>query len=387
MNVTQQGVLTLLKSAMTGQALALPDGFDLEAAATVIRRHHILPLIYDGAVRCGISPEHPLMRQMFVRYCGILRQSEQQLHALERIYRAFEENGIDYMPLKGANMKFLYPKPELRVMGDADILIRPEQYGRIIPIMESLGFAADGESDHEYIWKSPELYLELHKRLIPTYNRDFYTCLGDGWDYADCTAGTRYSMTEEDTFVYLFTHFSKHYRDGGIGCRHVLDLWVYLNAHPDMDRKDIRKKLESLQLWEFYENIRRLMGVWFCGEPENEKTSYISDFLFSSGSWGALDVKVLSEALRNSRQKGSRSRLTYLWNRVFPKVWVLKREYPILNSAGVLLPVFWLIRPFHRLLAQPDLLKQQRKNLDTISARNLEARQKMLQYVGLDYHF
>ena len=32
--------------------------------------------------------------------------------------------------------KKLYPKPELRVMGDADILIREEQYDKIKPVMD-----------------------------------------------------------------------------------------------------------------------------------------------------------------------------------------------------------------------------------------------------------
>ena len=37
-------------------------------------------------------------------------------------------------------MKALYPAPELRVMGDADVLIRLEQYEKIVPLMEKMGF-------------------------------------------------------------------------------------------------------------------------------------------------------------------------------------------------------------------------------------------------------
>ena len=53
------------------------------------------------------------------------------------------------MPLKGCNMKALYPSPELRVMGDADILIRVEQYDRIRPIIQSLGFEEYGDIFYE----------------------------------------------------------------------------------------------------------------------------------------------------------------------------------------------------------------------------------------------
>lgn len=39
---------------------------------------------------------------------------------------AFDAGGIDYMPLKGSILKDLYPRHEMRMMGDADILIRME---------------------------------------------------------------------------------------------------------------------------------------------------------------------------------------------------------------------------------------------------------------------
>ena len=70
--------------------------------------------------------------------------------------------------LKGCNLKRLYPQPELRLMADADILIRMEQYDQIKSVMQSLGFACERESDHEFIWRTKGLYLELHKRLLPS---------------------------------------------------------------------------------------------------------------------------------------------------------------------------------------------------------------------------
>ena len=212
------------------------------------------------------------MMQLFQKYCRHLQISEAQLRQVKRICAAFEENGIDYLPLKGCRMKGLYPKPELRFMGDADILIRTEQYPAVIPIMEALGFAEGAESDHELHWKHPELNLELHKRLIPTYNQDFYRYFGDGWGRAIRCSGHGWEMKPEDEWIYLFLHFTKHFRDGGIGCRHVIDLWVYLRHHDHMDDSYIRAELKRLQLLEFHENMRRLLAVWFEEAKTDEKT-------------------------------------------------------------------------------------------------------------------
>ena len=72
MDTTQRGIITLIKSAVTEQSLPLPEGFDLAAAYSIVKRHHISTLIYDGAVRCGISRTEPIMQKLFGEYCKAL---------------------------------------------------------------------------------------------------------------------------------------------------------------------------------------------------------------------------------------------------------------------------------------------------------------------------
>ena len=171
----QSGIIALLKSAITGQALPLPVDFSMTEVLQQMKSHHISTMLYEGAVCCGVDRADPAMLQLFRQYCKALQISELQMQEIKRIFDAFEKNGIDYMPLKGCKMKSLYPKPELRIMGDADILIRNEQREAIARIMESLGFVQENESDHEWVWTTKGLYLELHKRLIPSYTKDFYS--------------------------------------------------------------------------------------------------------------------------------------------------------------------------------------------------------------------
>ncbi len=389
MNELQKGIVALLKSAVLQQPMPLPEGFQPETAATQIKSHQIAALIYEGAVCCGISQKDAYMQRLFQQYCKMVQISERQLQALDRIYKAFSENSIDYMPLKGCRMKALYPRPELRAMGDADILIRTEQYDKICSVMSSLQFTPKNETDHELVWTSGSLYLELHKRLIPTYNRDYHGYFGDGWSLAGRHTGTRYEMTPEDEFIYLFTHFAKHYRDGGIGCRHVVDLWVYLRAHPELDQEYIRKELEKLQLSEFYQNIRRLISVWFEAEASDTKTDFITEFIFASGSWGQMESRVLSRAVRDTSHSmlGFSGKLLYLWQTAFPGVSVLREKYTVLKKYPFLLPVIWLIRPFYKILFERSSLNRQKRNITAFDQNGMENHQKMLQYVGLEYHF
>lgn len=389
MDITQQGILQLLKSAITEEPQVLPEEFDIEAAYPLIRKHHMVTLCYDGAVRCGVDRKHPVMQQMFGAYCKAMMISEGQMRQLKILFGEFDKNGIDYLPLKGCNMKALYPKPELRTMGDADVLIRVDQYEKIIPIMEALGFQPVLESDHELTWRSPSLYLELHKCVIPTYNKDYYAYFGNGWDRAKREEGSRYGMTREDTWIYLFSHFAKHYRDGGIGCRHVVDLWVYRRENSGMDEAYIGAELEKLQLREFHGYICQLMNVWFEGAQMDERTEVLTTCIFASGSWGSKEDSVLSQAIKDCKHAplGFSGRLVYLRKLLFPGIETMRRMYPVLEKAPWLLPVMWLVRPFYKALFHKSKFKQHRENLNLLSRKKLEGRQKMLHYVGLDYNF
>lgn len=391
MNTMQKGVITLLKSAVTQQCYPLPSDFDLEEAYPKLKRHHMAATVFEGAVLCGISQDLPIMQHLLQSSCKALLVSERQLRLTDRISAAFDENRIDYMLLKGCKMKRLYPKPELRLMGDVDILVRMDQYERIRPVMMSLGLTEGNMTDHELPWRSGNLLVELHSRLIPSYNKDFYAYFGDGWKLAVKGEGTRYSMIPEDEMVYLFTHFAKHYRDGGIGCRYVLDLWVFLRENPHLDEQKVKTELEKLQLREFYENIRALIAVWFEDAPTNEKMDFITDFIFDSGSWGSADSKVISIGVRDrAHKKGSlRAKAVYLLRHLFPGVRMLRGKYPVLQKAPWMLPLVWIYRPFYKLLSRKERasVKRHARGLQNLTPEKLENRQQALAYVGLDYHF
>ena len=135
MNTIYKGLFALIKSTLTGQKVELPEGFALEQADAVIKKQSLIPLVYPGAVQCGISTKTELMQKYQVHYFRHLVTSNRQMQAVDELCKAFEESGVDYMLLKGCNMKRLYPKPEMRAMGDADILIRKEQYDKILKSM------------------------------------------------------------------------------------------------------------------------------------------------------------------------------------------------------------------------------------------------------------
>jgi hypothetical protein len=388
MNSDYRAILQIMKSAMTRQPETLPEGFRLEDQLELLKMHHMFPLIYDGALRCGISRKEPFMQKLFGLYIRAIQKSDGQLRQIDRICEAFRQADIDYLPLKGVRMKKLYPAPELRYMGDADILIRLEQYEKIVPILEELDFSFQKESDHELVWRHEQLLLELHKHLIPSYNKDFYGYYGNGWQLAVKGEGSEYTMRPEDEWIFLFTHFAKHYRDGGAGCRYVADLWLWRENNPQMDEDYILDVLKKMQLDVFYGHILRLIDCWFGNGPEDKILEVMTEFIFSSGSWGVDEIKVLSRAVRDARHSalGFSGRLLYLWQTTFPKVTILQDKYTVLKKHPWLLPLVWIYRPFYKVFFEWKSLGRKKKHLQTLSEENMQLRRDMLHLVGMEYN-
>lgn len=389
MDDLQQGLLTLVRSGLTGEMLVLPEGVELKALCPELVRHQVVAVGYVGAVNCGVPKENPAMGKLFQYYCQMLHHSEQQQKLIEATCAAFDRAGVDYMPLKGCNLKGMYPFPELRTMGDADILIRVEQYDRIRPLLPELGFSDVTESDHELIWQQGGLLLELHKRLIPSYNRDYHRYFGNGWQLATIRNGTRYAMKQEDELIYLFTHFAKHYRDGGIGLRHLADLWVFRRACPRLDMDYVRRELKKLRLLEFYENVAKTVAAWF-GEGEwDEVSRTVIGHVCGSGAYGTKAGRNLYAVAKETGGEKSiaQARLARLCNLVFQPLAQMEKKHPVLRKAPVLLPVFWVVRGFRVVLFRRDRLEKTTREFRAASTNAVGKYRQELDFVGLKFDF
>ena len=386
MNHFQKGIVQLITAAITQSPQTLAADTNWDEVVLAGRRHKILPLLYYGALQCGAELPPEAKQTMEMETFRRVMVSQNQQYAMEQLFAAFDEAGIAYMPLKGALLLHMYPKAEMRNMGDADVLIRMEQYDRIREMLPALGYTERKESDHEFVWHSFVLWLELHKRLIPSYNKDYFAYYGDGWQLAKVQKGSRYEMTDEDQMIYLFTHFAKHYRDGGIGLKFMTDLWVYRRCKPDLDEDYIRQELTKLQLYEFYTNVCRTLAVWFEGASDDEHTAFITDFVFCGGEFGRSENKVLAEGVRLSRDGGDAQRRKAVWL-VFLPYANMCQKYPWLKKVPVLLPVMWVWRLVTTLLFKGDRVRKSKEGLKKMKADDIQNFHDALRFVGLDFHF
>ena len=387
LNSFEKNILALVKSSLDGTVPKISEGLDLEVVYDFSQKMQMTPLLYYGIEKIPGAFDTMAGKKFFKSLISYSYICQLQNDEIKKVLSGFDAQGIDYLPLKGVSLRGLYPHMEMRLMSDADILIKPKQYKKIKSVMLENGYKKAVESDHEYVWEKKNIHIELHKRLVPSYQKDYNAYFGDGWRFAhlDKNGGSAYSMTKEDELIYVFSHYAKHYRDAGVGIKHVLDIFVYLKTYKNLDVEYIEKELEKLQLLEFWKNTIKLLDVWFNNAECDEVSAFMTHKIFSGAAYGTSEAFATSRGVMMSKTTKNVKQKSFLTS-VFPSYSNMKQAHKYLKPLPFLLPFSWVIR-WVAIILNPKRIKRKKKNLDRISSQNLEKYQSELNYVGLDYNF
>ena len=383
--------MELIRCALNGTEPHLEEGFDLEAAYEFAQQRQITPLLYYGAVNIPGFMNTLAGKKFFKSTMQYAYNSAEQIAMINSIAEAFKGASVSFLKLKGTLLKEMYPYPEMRLMSDADILIKVEEYDTVKPIMQRLGFEEiQTESDHELVWRSSFLMVELHKRLIPSYNKDYYSYFGDGWRLAQSKSdSSEYSMKDEDNFIYLFIHFAKHYRDAGIGIKHLTDFYVFLQKVGELDWQYIEKEFKKLQVFDFWKNIEKVLDAWFANGEWNDVSEFIVHRIIGSGAYGNEEDHIQSEAVKLSKANKSgkqikKEKMLYLIFFPYDRMCV---RFPFLKKFPFLLPIMWVWRWIDAVLFRRKNIAKKKREIDAISQEKIDSYQNELNYVGLDFNF
>jgi hypothetical protein len=386
----ERGIITLIKNALNGENEPLPEDFDYSKLYEFAIKQQILPLLYYGGMNDPQFVANDEGSKAYTTAMYLSAVDQNQVAELEGLCRTFEENGVDHMRLKGSIIKRLYPSSEMRIMGDADILIRENQMDAIEKIMAEQGYSHCLTSDHEWIWHKDELDVELHKRMIPSYTKDLYAYFGEGLNLAKpkVEGGHEYVLGSEDELIYLVAHFTKHYRYAGIGIKHLVDIHVFLETHRDIDFDYVDAALGGLGILRFYQHVKKTLDVWFSGADGDEISEFITGKVFSSGAYGTPQARSRYEAAVLTKGMGARkARIRKIRTVLFPSYKSMCDGYPWLRRCPVLLPFAWIYRFAIALLFRRDRIRRERENISVIKKSEIDSYKAELNLVGLDFNF
>lgn len=316
---------------------------------------------------------------------AIAREATQHI-ALEQLLKTFEENSIPCIPLKGSLIKYLYPRPDMRLMADVDILIKEEQAEQVKKRMLTLGYTLEHQcGNHDVYYRKPFMNVEIHRRLIDE-DSPYSSYLDKIWDRAVLKSGCQYTyrLSHEDFYIYLLIHLTKHYAGGGTGIRSFMDLWVYNKRYKaEMNWNNIEAELEKVGLREFSQNVSGLGEAWFGRGQSNDLFEEMTEYIFSSGTYGTQKHSVVSFMAVRANKKSLSAKHIYWLKMFFPPVEILKRSYPVLTTRPFLLPVCWVQRGIKCVLFKRRHMLQRIRSVHSVSKEDITRMESLHKKAGL----
>ena len=352
---SEKDYLVYLISTVLNNTVPCTPAFDCDwNKLYIIARQHNASNIAYYAIK-QIVGEVDLPPDAFSKFeydykSGIAKEATQHIEA-ENILKIFEERGIECIPLKGYVLKHLYPKPDMRLMTDIDMLVKQTQMINAKSIMLELGYSLKSKGEiHDVYYKKPFMNVQIHKQLFSEhylYSEYFSTI----WETAvlKTSCSFIYELTTEDFYIYMLAHIAKHYYQGGTGIRSVVDVWVYNKEYFKlMDWNYTENKLSKIGLLEFTNIIRDIGQDWIDDQCKDKSYEHVIKYILSSGIYGTLDSLVLNDIINETDMHDNLDKIKckYLLKRMFPPIDHMKLIYPKLTCLPFMLPMCWILRGF-----------------------------------------
>lgn len=334
-------LIQLIKSVLLDEKCPeKPEEVSFEEVFKIANFHSMSDMAYYGILKLKNKPEKNLLNRWKKSYMlGILKDNT-QAQELKKILIEFEKEEIDNVVLKGFELKALYPKHDMREMGDIDILISSLNKNKAGEIMEKLGYFKERyETEREIVYKKkPLMNVEIHTGLFNEesiyYN---YFLKLSNMEKLEHLEGHRYKFSSEDSFIYNFAHLALHFSYKGTGIRSIVDQWLYKRKALNLDWEYIEKQLKELKLDIFYKNILELAEYWFEDRESNYKIEKLERYIFDSGLYGNLENYGVVRLSRNGKMKA-------IFSLLFPTFDFMVERFPSLKKKPYLLVVFYVVR-------------------------------------------
>ncbi len=360
--------------------IPVPAPAQAEAVCALAKHHDLGHLAAHALVTAGsVAPadSKALVDQVF----EAMWRCEQQRYELQRITAAMEAARILFVPLKGVVMRERYPADWMRTSADIDLLVRKEDYDAAMQVLAaSLGYREEGSDSHHTVFHTVTgVSVELHFTLIEDYRYpQAVTVLNDIWQYVSQVPGRQYQAALSDAMFYYYhvAHMTKHFENGGCGVRSLIDLWLLQTNDPEkVAARDALLVRGGLQTFE--QEMRQLAAAWF-GDGSVAAPEDVEQYVLTGGTYGVFSHGVVT------RQKKHKTACGYWLSRVFQPYRELKYQYPILQKAPVLVPVFWVVRLCR--LANPDVRRRARGEIHakvTVNEQETEKITNMMKRLGI----
>lgn len=345
-------LIELIKSViLSKQPPEKPNEVSFEEIFKISKKHHITNMIYYAIIKLKNKPDEKLLKLWKQEYSISIMRDIVQKEEFSVLKNVFNENGIKYIPLKGFELKKLYPKSDMRDMSDLDILIQNKDREKVKKLLEGLSYTTEkyGKGKDDIYYKKPIMNVEIHNSLLPESLIEKYPYLLklNKMEKSIKIKDYTYSFSKDDILIYGIVHIAKHFEIAGTGIKSVIDWYLYSKKNfKNIDWNYVNNSLEELNLNKFYQTLIDLGKVWFEEKSHTDLTKNFEEHIFNSGAYGNINDRILNNLAKNNNKISLVDRIRTLKKMTFPTYLVMCEQYPILKTRKKLLYLYYIKRIF-----------------------------------------
>lgn len=196
-----QILIDLLADFVNGQSPgALPE-VSLDALYQTACKHNVTGVVAEMLHPFLENAEEPAVRKLQESHMATVFRSVLLKEEVKLFSARMEEEKIPYAFFKGYELRELYPVPELRTMGDVDVLVRDEDLERTAEVLCGLGYQKEEGGSAVWALKKDNFSYEVHRRLaFGSYwnDVDYEGYFAAAFDRLTTGEGSRRYFTPED---------------------------------------------------------------------------------------------------------------------------------------------------------------------------------------------
>ena len=374
MNKVDTGLIKLLSSSVncspsSNIKLESQEWQQLFEEAVAHQIHHI---VFEEAYKNGSTVNPDLFASWKNETISRFLFFYERFEVVGELFERFRKANIPVLALKGLYFKNLYQKPELRTMGDIDLLIEKRFLNEASQIIQDVGYQKAKKEDPKHVgfFHKRYIYIELHTSLVTETRRKNVRGLNEEiWNNtANFTADNMTYLIPWDFnhLLYCCIHMTNHFGKGGFGLRQVSDFALLLKKAANMlDWDKFLEKANEYGIGNFVEALLIICNNFFKIDiPKSiiEKNTInkkhiekLMDTILEAGVFGGKSLNASisrSLAVDALYTKGDTSKFNLRY--IFPSRSRMSSSYSYVKKYGILLPVAWAHR-FINAIRRKDL--------------------------------
>lgn len=277
--------------------------------------------------------------------------NEQLLYEQRQVINLLNAAGIPCMILKGSSSAVCYPNPSLRIMGDIDLLVKPEQQKAAVEILQAGGYGEVLDENHHCHMSISKggITVEIHKEPNGLFLNEESECVRKIRAYFnDAIERMQYVgdlpvLADDQQAIVLLIHKMEHFMTSGLGLRQMCDWAVFVKSRLNSKLwEQLQPKLAEFGIL-YFAGIMTRACVAYLGLPEEfapwameydaETANKVIEQILKEGNFGIKSDKYAERLFSNP---GSANRLASFFTVLFS---ASRSNWPVCKQHPVLLPV------------------------------------------------